>query len=155
MVKKLYILSNNMRCGMVCLFASVMAVGAFACALPMNMKAIEDLRILLDENQITILDNIAAERSRLSFEGLLIGLVAAMPLVLLFQAWCSAALILFITQGTYYHMSPKKNWMLNHLETKEQVDAWLVIYKKMQYCGVVTSLGAAIVYLVISLALKP
>lgn len=140
---------------MVCLFASVMAVGAFACALPMNMKAIEDLRILLDEKQLAILDDIAAERSRLSFEGLLLGLVAAMPLVLLFQAWCSAALILFVTQGTYYHVSPKKNWMLNHLETKEQVDQWLVIYKKMQYSGIVTSLGAAIVYLVISLTFKP
>uniref|UniRef100_A0A6C0J391 Uncharacterized protein n=1 Tax=viral metagenome TaxID=1070528 RepID=A0A6C0J391_9ZZZZ len=144
-----------MRCGMVCLFASVMAVGAFACALPMNMKAIEDLRILLDEKQIAILDDIAAERSRLSFEGLLLGLVAAMPLVLLFKAWCSAALILFITQGTYYHVSPKKKWMLNHLETKEQVDQWLVIYKKMQYSGIATSLGGAIVYLVISLTFKP
>jgi hypothetical protein len=132
-----------------------MAVGTFACALPMNMKAIEDLRILLDEKQIEILDNIAAERARLSFEGLLLGLVAAMPLVLIFQAWCSSALILFIIQGTYYHVSPKKNWMLNHLETKEQVDQWLVIYKKMQYSGIVTSLGAAMVYLVISLTLKP
>lgn len=139
---------------MVCLFASIMAVGAFACALPMNMKAIEDLRMLLDEKQIAILDDIAAERSRLSFEGLLIGLVAAMPLALLFQAWCSAALILFITQATYYHINPKKNWMLNHLETREQVDQWLVIYKKMQISGIVSSLGAAIVYLVISLTLK-
>lgn len=120
----------------------------------MNMKAIGDLRILLDEKQIAILDDIAAERARLSFEGLLLGLVAAMPLVLLFQASCSAALILFVTQGTYYHMSPKKNWMLNHLETKEQVDQWLVIYKKMQYSGIVSSLGAAMVYLVTSLMFK-
>lgn len=143
-----------MRCGLVCLLASVLTVGAFACALPMNMKAIEDLRILLDARQIEILDDIAAERARLSFEGLLLGLLAAMPLVLLFQAWCSAAVVLFITQGTYYHVSPKKRWMLNHLETKEQVDQWLVIYKKMQYSGMVTSLGAAIIYLVISLTFK-
>tara|TARA_Y100000389_G_scaffold7521_1_gene7218 strand:- start:54 stop:488 length:435 start_codon:yes stop_codon:yes gene_type:complete len=144
-----------MRCGLVCLLASVLTVGAFACALPMNMKAIEDLRILLDEKQIAILDDIAAERARLSFEGLLLGLVAVIPLVLLLNAWCSAALILFITQATYYHVSPKKNWMLNHLKTNEQVDAWLVIYKKMQFSGIVTSLGAAMVYLVISLTLKP
>ena len=144
-----------MRCGLVCLFASVMAVGTFACAMPKNLKAIEDLRILLDDKQIAILDDIAAERARLSFQGLLLGLLTAMPLVLLFQAWCSAALILFVTQGVFYHISPKKNWMLNHLETKEQVDAWLQIYKKMQYSGIITSLGAAIVYLVISLTFKP
>lgn len=144
-----------MICGLVCLIASVLSVSAFACALPMNMKAIEDLRVLLDEKQIAILDDIATERARLSFEGLLLGLVAAMPLVLLFQAWCSAALVLFITQGAYYHVSPKKKWMLNHLETKEQVDQWLVVYKKMKYSGLVTSLCVAIVYLVISLMLKP
>ena len=139
---------------MVCLLASVLSVSTFACALPMNMRAIEDLRVLLDKKQIAILDDIAAERARLSFEGLLLGLIAAMPLVLLLQAWCSAAVVLFITQGTYYHVSPKKNWMLNHLETKEQVDQWLVIYKRMQYSGIVTSLGAAIVYLTISLMFK-
>lgn len=144
-----------MRCGLVCLLASALTVGAFACALPMNMKAIEDLRILLDARQTALLDEIATERARLSFEGLLLGLFAAMPLVLLFEAWCSAAVLLFITQGTYYHASPKKKWMLNHLETKEQVDQWLVIYKKMQYSGIVTSLGAAIIYLVISLTFKP
>ena len=144
-----------MRCGLVCLLASVLSVSAFACALPMNMRAIEDLRVLLDKKQSAILDDISAERSRLAFEGLLLGLIAAMPLVLLFEAWCSAAVILFITQGTYYHVSPKKNWMLNHLETKEQVDQWLVIYKKMQYSGIVTSLGATIVYLLISFMFKP
>ncbi len=144
-----------MRCGLVCLLASVLSVSAFTCALPMNMRAIEDLRVLLDKKQLAILDDIAAERARLSFEGLLLGLIAAMPLVLLLQAWCSAAVVLFITQGTYYHVSPKKNWMLNHLETKEQVDQWLVIYKKMQYSGIVTSLGATVVYLIVSLTLKP
>lgn len=144
-----------MRCGLVCLLASILSISAFTCTLPMNMRAIEDLRALLNKEQMAILDDIAAERARLSFEGLLLGLVAAMPLVLLLQAWCSAAVVLFITQGTYYHVSPKKNWMLNHLETKEQVDQWLVIYKKMQYSGILTSLGATIVYLIVSLTLKP
>ena len=144
-----------MRCGLVCLLASVLSVSAFVCALPMNMRAIEDLRLLLDEDQTKILDDIAAERARLSFEGLLIGLVAATPIVLLMQAWCSAAVVLFVIQGAYYHVSPKKKWMLNHLETREQVDQWLVVYKKMQYSGVMTSLGATIVYLLVSLTFKP
>lgn len=140
---------------MVCLLASVLSVGAFACALPMNMRAIDDLRGLLDEKQLKILDDVAAERARLSFEGLLLGLLAAMPIALLLQAWCTATVVLFITQGTYYHASHKSIWMLNHLETREQVDQWLIIYKKMQYSGIVTSLSAAIMYLIVSLTLKP
>ena len=123
----------KMRCGLVCLLASALSVGAFTCALPINMRAVEGLRVLLDKTQLQILDDIVAERARLSFEGLILGLIAAMPLVLLLHAWCSAAVVLFITQGTYYHISPKKKWMLNYLETREQVDQWLVIYKKMQY----------------------
>lgn len=144
-----------MRCALVCLLASALSIGAFACAYPTNLKAINKLRLLLDKEQLEKLDEIAAERARLAFEGLLLGLLAAMPLVLLMQAWCSAAVVLFITQATYYHMSPKKAWMLNHLQTREQVDQWLVIYKQMKYSGIMTSLTATIVYLVISLTFKP
>lgn len=142
-----------MRCGLVCLLASVLSVGAFACAVPANTRAMQDLRSLLDQSQLQVLDEVVAERARLSFEGLLLGLVAAMPLVLLFRAWCSAAVVLFITHGTYYHAAPKQKWMLNHLETREQVDQWLVIYRKMQVSGILTSLGCTIVYLLVSLVL--
>ena len=38
----------------------------------------------------------------------------------------------FITNYFYYILSPKKNWMLNHIETPEQTKPWLEMYRKMQ-----------------------
>ena len=144
-----------MRCELVCRLASVLCVSTFACALPMNTIAIKDLSLLLDQEQIKILDDIVTERTRLSFEGVILGLIAAMPIALLYQAWCTAALVLFITQSTYYHVCPKKKWMLNYLETREQVDQWLVVYKKMQFSGIMTSICVTVVYVTVSLIFKP
>ena len=143
-----------MRCGIVCLLASVLSICVFACCLPMNLKSTEDLTALLNENQLKILDDIVSERARLSFEGLMLGLISALAIVLLFRAYFFAALVLFMTQGLYYHISNKKKWMLNHLETREQVDQWLVIYKNMRISGVITALCVTISYLICSLMFK-
>lgn len=143
-----------MRCTLVCLLASVVAIGSFACMMPVNTNAIAELRELLDERQLEILNGIVEERSRIAFEGLVLGLIITLPVVLVFRAWCSATLILFLTQSAYYHVTPKTEWMLNHLETREQVDQWLVVYKKMQRSGIMTSLSACLLYLTISIIFK-
>lgn len=38
-------------------------------------------------------------------------------------------LILFMTNVIYYHLAPKKKWMLNYLKERTQVDAWLDLYR--------------------------
>jgi uncharacterized membrane protein len=140
-----------MRCGLVCLLASLLSVCVFAFMLPMHTRKHDKLRVLMSKEQNNILDEIVGNRARLSFEGLLIGLLAALPLILLFRARCTGAVVLFVTQAVYYHMAPKKKWMLNYLDTKEQVDQWLIVYKNMKHTGVMTSLSVTIVYLFIFL----
>lgn len=143
-----------MRCGVTCLVASALAVASFVCMLPMHVKETDKLRALLNEDQVGILDNVVYERSRLALEGLLLGLVVAMPLGLFFSAWCYATVALFITQSVYYNASPKTYWLLDHLNSREQVKQWLHIYQVFKLNGIVSSLGAAFVYLVISLFLS-
>ncbi len=36
------------------------------------------------------------------------------------------------TQYLVYQLYPKKQWMLNSLETREQIDGWLDVYKYMK-----------------------
>ena len=139
-----------MRCGLTCLIASALTVASFACMLPMHVKETDKLRALLNEYQVEILDKIIYERSRLAFEGLLLGLVVAMPLGIFVSAWCCAAVALFITQSVYYNASPKTYWLLDHLNSREQVKQWLRVYQTFKLNGIVSSLGAAFVYLVIS-----
>ncbi len=30
-------------------------------------------------------------------------------------------------------LSPKSDWMLEHLQNKEEIKAWLLMYREMQY----------------------
>lgn len=44
----------------------------------------------------------------------------------------------FLTNYFYYILSPKTDWMLNHVEgpeaqAKQQVQAWLQMYRTMQF----------------------
>ena len=136
-----------MRRGCVCLLASVLAVIIFSCTYPMNIRATDDLRLLLNEKQTEILDEIVQERARISFEGLMFGLLVALPFFLLFRMCLVASIILFMSQGIYYHLKPKNKWLLNHLDSKEQIDGWLKVYKKMKTSGVLTSSAVTSVYL--------
>ena len=139
-----------MRCGITCLIASALAAVFFACTLPMHVRETDKLRVLLNKDQVEILDMVVYERSRLAFEGLLLGIVVAMPLGLFFSAWCYATVALFITQSVYYNASQKTYWLLDHLNSSEQVKQWLRVYQTFKLNGIVSSLGAAFVYLVIS-----
>jgi len=40
---------------------------------------------------------------------------------------------MFVTNYFYYVLHPKTEWMLAHINTKEQNIAWLTMYKEMQY----------------------
>lgn len=139
-----------MHCSLICLLASAMSVGSFACALPMNVRSMQELRLLMTDQQNTILDQVVAERSRLAFEGLFLGLLMALPLVWFQQALCLGTMVLFITQSTYYTISKKHTWMLTHLDTREQVQQWLIIYRSMQFTGIMSSVIAALVYICVA-----
>jgi hypothetical protein len=53
--------------------------------------------------------------------------------------------ISFVTNYFYYVLSPKSDWMLNHIKTPEQTKAWLGMYRGMQvyyHTGLVLGLFA-------------
>jgi len=45
---------------------------------------------------------------------------------------CIVVSVSFMTNYFYYILSPKSDWMLNHIQNEEQSKAWLVIYRRMQ-----------------------
>ena len=46
---------------------------------------------------------------------------------------CMATATTFLTNYFYYMLSPKSDWMLNHMKKQDEVNAWLQMYKSMQY----------------------
>jgi len=89
-------------------------------------------------------DRITKERLMISYYGYGMGLL--LSLVIIFynlklrgrkmgtkSLVCVVLSTSFLTNYFYYMLSPKSDWMLNHLNNQEQTKAWLLMYRDMQY----------------------
>ncbi len=96
----------------------------------------------LNTEQRKAYDKIAAERLNISLRGYALGVLLSLLLIYYnykkkqFKASSVVCLVLatsFLTNYFYYTLSPKSDWMLNHVESRGQTQAWLEMYKIMQY----------------------
>ena len=46
---------------------------------------------------------------------------------------CMVAAVAFSVNYFYYILSPKSDWMVLHLKSGEETQAWLTVYRTMQY----------------------
>ena len=83
-------------------------------------------------------ETITAERRRISYQGYGLGLL--LSFIILYNRGkmnsislvCTVMATCFVTNYFYYMLSPKSDWMLNHVN-KDQVHAWLVMYRAMSF----------------------
>lgn len=89
-------------------------------------------------------EKITKERMAISYKGYLLGFVLSLLIILynvysrpkafnLFSLMCIVVSTSFLTNYFYYILSPKSDMMLNYLKTKEEIKAWQVMYREMQY----------------------
>jgi len=84
-------------------------------------------------------EKIAKERMTISYYGYGLGLFFSLFILFClkrvrsFSLVCTVMATCFLTNYFYYMLSPKSDWMLNHLYTPEQVKAWLQMYREMSY----------------------
>ena len=89
-------------------------------------------------------DNIAKERMTISYYGYGLGVILSLVIIFYnlkikgvkmntFALVCTVMATCFLTNYFYYMLSPKSDWMLNHMNNPEQVKAWLQMYREMQY----------------------
>ncbi len=89
-------------------------------------------------------DNIARERRNISIRGYVLGFVISLVIIyynLKIKATrlnntsmvCIVLSVSFLTNYFYYMLSPKKTWMLDHINNREHIKAWLQMYRTMQY----------------------
>jgi uncharacterized membrane protein YkgB len=87
---------------------------------------------------------ITQERRTISYYGYGLGLLLSLCLIFYYikvkkmkmsasALVCMAASTTFLVHYFYYMLSPKSDWMLNHMHKQEEVNAWLQMYKGMQY----------------------
>ena len=62
---------------------------------------------------------------------------------------CTIVAITFVVSYFYYILHPKSDWMVKHLHSKDQRDAWLQVYRHMQvqcHVGFVLGIIAVFIY---------
>lgn len=101
----------------------------------------------LSNTQLHRYKNIVEERKNISLKGYMLGLFFSFVVLMLkylkidvvdksigkIGIVCLTGAITFVTQYLFYILSPKSDWMVLHLDTKEQREQWLKIYRTMQY----------------------
>ena len=100
---------------------------------------------LLDNRQKDIYNKIKIERANIAMSGYGAGLLLSLLLIVLnyissrkhslstTSMACLTGAVTFSVQYFYYILSPKTDFMVLHLESREQREAWLKIYKQCQY----------------------
>ena len=125
-----------------CFISGLFGIGLLGASIATNMTSKEQTEILrrkLSPELATKYDTIVKERTALYIQGLLIGMLLAYIILLNYNItnrFHRISLFFGITlfsTALYYLLMPKSDYMLNHLKTKEENQAWLSVYKTMNY----------------------
>ena len=133
-----------MPCGITCFFAAVIVVGMVLFTIFSSQDpVIQGYASELSPELKPIYENIVKERRGIFFTGYLIGIVVAILFVVFsvnvlkvkFRvSWliCSIVVISFIVNHLYYTLSPKTDYLVNHLKNEHDRVLWAKMYRHMQ-----------------------
>ena len=100
-------------------------------------KNFKHFMTLLNDDQQQVYKSVINERMTIYIQGLVIGVILAILLTSngVLSRKNNICLFVVISLGfnwVYYLFYPKSTYMLNHLSSQNQVQAWLKIYKEMK-----------------------
>jgi uncharacterized protein YacL len=129
-----------MVCITPCLIAFVLLTVQVVTMLNTRMSPhFKTLDSVLNESQRKIYKKISMERLRIYLEGMVLGLLLALLAVHMlgkkmafYPKVCLFVIVVIMTNTLYYMIYPKSDYMVKHLETPEQKQAWLNVYKDMK-----------------------
>lgn len=89
-------------------------------------------------------ERITMERTNISYQGYALGVILSLGIIFYnlkikhskmntASLVCTVVATAFVTNYFYYMLSPKTDWMLNHMNNQEEVKSWLLMYREMQY----------------------
>jgi len=109
-----------------------------------DTEAMRKYKQQIPDNLKALYKDIVEERRCIYYTGYGIGILVAMLFILfnnmvLDKTFSTTSMVCittstaFIVNYFYYILTPKTNYMLDHLETPQQTRAWLKMYKMMQF----------------------
>ena len=133
-----------MVCKTTCLVSIVFLVANIIMSLKLDKNHLKDKFIsLLNVDQKKIYEEIILERRNIYLTGYALGIMLSIIYYYIIKnifrkidnttLVCSVGFIVLLTNYFYYILSKKSKYMIEYLNNKEQVSAWLSIYKSMQF----------------------
>jgi len=134
-----------MPCTITCFFAAIIVVAMISMTVMINHDPfIKNYKKQLPDDIKTTYNEIVVERGTIYYTGYLLGFVLSVALILsnvygmkkkmpLSAMVCLTVVISTLVSYFYYILSPKTKYMVSILKTEEQREAWLKIYKSMQF----------------------
>lgn len=104
----------------------------------------QNFKNVLTKQQNLIYEKIITERTIIYYSGYVLGIILSILAIFIMikvmkikiptmSLICIIGAITFTTNYLYYILYPKSDYMLLHLNDKKQIEAWLQVYKTMQF----------------------
>ncbi len=108
---------------------------------------LEKMVSLMDDDQKEIYSKIRKERLNHYLNGLAAGVVLSLPTLYLIKNTtsrvCASGIVLMMTASITYYLQPKSDYMIKHLNSQEQKEAWMNVSRnfiKKKISGVMIGL---------------
>ena len=134
-----------MVCRVTCMIATIFIVGSLYMANAINnSEIVKQYKKTLPQDLQIKYEKIRDERTTIYYQGFGLGLIISLFVIIynykmkkeekfdVISMVCMVVSISFVTNYFYYILHPKKNYMLEYLQTPEQTQNWLIMYKEMQ-----------------------
>ena len=133
-----------MPCSATCLVATALIISMiYFQNATIKSKVVQMYKEQLPANLQIRYDKISGERLRIYYYGYILGLILSLIIIMYnyslkrnqltnMNIVCIVIVVSFFTNYFYYILSPKSDWMLNHINSPEQTKAWLTMYRSMQ-----------------------
>ena len=134
-----------MACSISCMISAVFVIGMIYFYNATDKSGItKRYKEILSPELQERYERITNERRNISYYGYVLGVLISLVIIFYnlklkgvkmntFSLVCTVMATAFLTNYFYYMLSPKSDWMLNHMDNQEEVKAWLQMYRGMQY----------------------
>lgn len=132
-----------MACRLSCLVATVFVISMiYTTNMTGKYGVLKEYKDQLPPELEERYSKITEERRNIYYQGYVLGLVLSAMIIFLnkmrqtplsnLSVVCTVLSVSFLTNYFYYILSPKSDWMLDHIDNEEQAKAWLEVYRAMQ-----------------------
>jgi hypothetical protein len=134
-----------MACAFSCMISAVFVIGMiYFYNLTDKSDVVKNYKSSLSSDLQKRYEKITNERANISYQGYALGVIISLGIIFYNLKMkgskmntsalvCTVVATAFVTNYFYYMLSPKSDWILNHMNTKEEIKAWLLMYREMQF----------------------